>query len=276
MTHLRVGTYNVHKCKGTDWRVSAHRVADVICELQTDILAVQEILHPQAETISERAGLPFFFGQARLHDSEPYGNAIFTRLPVSSSEIYDLSVGGREPRACIRASVKLPESTPLHFFGVHLGTSFLERRKQARRIIEVLNGADLRGCRIVAGDFNEWTRGLATEMLSRCMQSADIVAHLRRTRTYPGLFPFLHLDHIYYDDGFHLRCMHLHNTRLALLASDHLPLLADFAISVNEHHRQDREQQGRGHHDDAPFEKAPESDLKAFAANCNQPENSRQ
>ncbi len=230
MTRFRLATYNVHKCKGVDWRVSPQRIADVICELKANIVATQEILYSHAEAISKRVAFPFTFGAARQHAGEPYGNAVFTRFPVFSSESYLLTVRMREPRQCLRVSLALTDREPLHLFAVHLGTSFLERREQARRFVspEILDRPDLQGARIVAGDFNEWTRGLATAMLSQCLQSADIVMHLKRSRTYPGVFPFLHLDHIYYDPAFYLRAMHLHRTRLALLASDHLPLIADF------------------------------------------------
>ena len=53
-------------------------------------------------------------------------------------------------------------------------------------------------------------------------------AHLNRSRTYPGMLPFLHLDHIYYDPTLHLERLSLVRTRKALLASDHLPLVGDF------------------------------------------------
>ena len=230
MIRFRVATYNVHKCKGVDWRVSPQRIADVICEIKADIIAVQELVYSQAEAISHRLELPFTFGLARHHENEPYGNAVFTRFPISSSESYDLTVRVREPRQCMRVSVALTNAHPLHFFAVHLGTSFLERRAQARRFLseEILEDSAVKGARIVAGDFNEWTRGLATQLLSRHLQSADIMMHLKRRRTYPGVLPFMHLDHIYYDRGFYLQQMHLHRTRLALLASDHLPLIADF------------------------------------------------
>jgi endonuclease/exonuclease/phosphatase family metal-dependent hydrolase len=83
----------------------------------------------------------------------------------------------------------------------------------------------------VLGDFNEWTRGLASRLLSAHLQSADVRHHLRRAKTYPGVLPFLHLDHIYYDDGaLELKRLTLHKTRTALVASDHLPLIADFEI----------------------------------------------
>ena len=230
MTRFRIATYNVHKCRGVDWRLNPQRVSDVIRECAPDILAVQEILYSQAEAISTSLQLPFTFGAARQHAGEPYGNAVFTRLSVTSSESHDITVPMREPRQCLRVSVTLPNRAPLHFFALHLGTSFFERRAQGRRVVsvEILEHPDLKNARIVAGDFNEWTRGLATRMLSRHLQSADIAMHLKRRRTYPGVFPLAHLDHVYYDAAFHLREMHLHRSRHALVASDHLPLIADF------------------------------------------------
>ncbi len=229
MTRLRIATYNVHKCKGIDWRVSPQRTAEVICELKADLLAAQEILYSQAETISDHLQLPFTFGPARKHAGEWYGNAVFTSLPVISHDCFDLTVPMREPRQCLRVTIRHGPK-PIHFFAVHLGTSFLERREQARKllshVLEPLNS----GPKFVAGDFNEWTRGLATQMLSRQLRSADVAIHLKRRSTYPGVFPLLHLDHIYYDPVFQLREMHLHRTRLALLASDHLPLLAEFEL----------------------------------------------
>jgi endonuclease/exonuclease/phosphatase family metal-dependent hydrolase len=42
------------------------------------------------------------------------------------------------------------------------------------------------------------------------------------------VLPFLHLDHIYYDAMLELKKLTLHKTRTALVASDHLPLIADF------------------------------------------------
>jgi endonuclease/exonuclease/phosphatase family metal-dependent hydrolase len=237
MIRFRIATYNVHKCKGVDLRTSPHRIAEVLGGMSADIVAVQEILHSQAACISAELALPVTFGVARHHGGEPYGNAIFSRLPVVSSEMHDLTVRRREPRQCLRVSFRLTHSQPIHLFAVHLGTSFFERRHQARRLIssEILHRADLERARILTGDFNEWTRGLTTQLASESLQSVDIASHLNRKTTYPGLFPFLHLDHIYYDPVFHLRDLHLERTRLALLASDHLPLVADFEIESADH-----------------------------------------
>ena len=94
----------------------------------------------------------------------------------------------------------------------------------------VLQNDKLKGPRVVLGDFNEWTRGLASRLLAEELRSADVRQHLRRARTYPGPLPILHLDHVYYDPALHLERLWLHKSLTALVASDHLPLVADFTI----------------------------------------------
>ena len=163
--------------------------------------------------------------------ASPMEMLVFSKLPVVSTESHDLTVRGREQRQCLRVSFQLPSGNTAHFFAVHLGTSFTERRRQARDLLspDVLLSSGTAKRRIIAGDFNEWSRGLATQMLSHHFESADILMHLKRRRTYPGVLPLLHLDHIYYDPDFKLRDMHLYRTKLALRASDHLPLIATFS-----------------------------------------------
>jgi len=58
----------------------------------------------------------------------------------------------------------------------------------------------------------------------------DLSTHLRRRRTYPGVLPVLHLDHIYLAGGVEVRRVELPRNRLTLMASDHLPLVADVVI----------------------------------------------
>ena len=62
------------------------------------------------------------------------------------------------------------------------------------------------------------------------LHSVDLYSHLKRRRTYPGFFPVLHLDHIYFSGNVEIRRVELPRTRLALVASDHLPLVADLRL----------------------------------------------
>src|SRR5215216_2769344 len=240
---LRIVTYNVHKCRGLDRRVRPARIVDVLREIDADIIALQEVLsvesegreENQARFIAEELKMIYSLGRTRMLRGGTYGNVVLSRFPLLETRNYDISVRGREQRGCLRADVEVAGKV-LHIFNVHLGTAYLERRYQARKLIDeaILNHQELRGTRIMLGDFNEWTRGLTTKMLASHLVSADIRHHLRRSKTYPGVFPLLHLDHIYFDPHLDLHCMTLHKTRAALVASDHLPLVADFRLRPDE------------------------------------------
>lgn len=234
MTLWRVATYNVHKCRGMDWRISPARTMNVLHQLQADVIAVQEIFEEQARLFANRLAFDYTFAPARILDGKQYGNAVFSRREPAFHAIYDLSVPGREPRNCVRVDLPLDRDKIVQVFTVHLGTSFFERRKQAQKLLskEVLSSDSLGGPRLVMGDFNEWTRGLVTRSLSHALQSADLQEHLGRGKTYPGIAPVLHLDHIYYEQPLHLHRLRLHRSFEALLASDHLPLVAEFRLAM--------------------------------------------
>ena len=51
---LRVATYNVHACVGTDGRHDPDRVASVITELDADIVALQEFTYPASVALETR------------------------------------------------------------------------------------------------------------------------------------------------------------------------------------------------------------------------------
>src|SRR5215471_17965145 len=173
---LRVVTYNVHKCRGMDGRVSATRVAEVLGEVDADIIALQEVMEHQAEAISAELKLPFVLGENRKHGEYAYGNVLLSRFPIRMMRNYDLSVHGREERGCLRADVVLNGDGLLHVFNVHLGTALVERRHQGRKLIapELLNDVEIRSPRLVLGDFNEWTSGLATRLLRSHLESANV------------------------------------------------------------------------------------------------------
>jgi endonuclease/exonuclease/phosphatase family metal-dependent hydrolase len=71
---------------------------------------------------------------------------------------------------------------------------------------------------------------IVTRTLSAEFHLTDLRSHLARTRTYPAILPFLHLDHIYLDHHFKIDKARFHRSRLSFLTSDHLPLVADMAL----------------------------------------------
>lgn len=159
-----------------------------------------------------------------------YGNTILSRFPLNNLCHTDVSHGWREARSVQRGDVCV-NGRVLHILNLHLGTGFFERRHQARALVdrEVLRASDMTGERFVIGDLNEWTRGLVTRTLTNELRRVDLEVPLFRRR-YPGFLPLLHLDYIYFEHTIGVRDAFFHSSRLSLIASDHLPLVADFAI----------------------------------------------
>ncbi|HZP24384.1 MAG TPA: endonuclease/exonuclease/phosphatase family protein [Terriglobales bacterium] len=240
---IRVATYNVHKCKGMDRRTSVERIVAVIRQLNADVIALQEIVaveggRPEYDQVRRITGelkeYDFCFGENRKLHGGAYGNLTLSRFPVKHCQNYDVTWHKRERRGCLRSDISLTDRAVLHVFNVHLGTGFVERRHQARRLLssEVLNRSELISPRIVAGDFNEWVRGLASRLMGNTFAAVEPKAFLRYARTYPGVLPLLHLDHFYFDRQLILRTFRLHRSRKALIASDHLPLVAEFELAL--------------------------------------------
>lgn len=238
MTHrtVRVATYNIHRCRGLDGRTLPARTTDVLKSIEADVIALQEVVGPSAaggghaEEIGAALGMGWVMAPARHLRGHQFGNAVLSRFPAKQHCQYDISWRTCERRCCQRVDLDIDDRT-LHLYNVHLGTAFLERRHQALRLSDIVHDRHVRGPKVVLGDFNEWTKGLATTMLSERLHSIDLRTHLRRRRTYPGLFPVLHLDHIYYEGQVEVVKVELPRTRKSLMASDHLPLVAELRIA---------------------------------------------
>ncbi len=237
---FRIATYNTHKCRGMDGRIRPHRVGQVLQELDADVIALQEIMslaggrreQNQAQFLADSVGLDYRMGETRQYRGAAYGNVILTRFPIRDVEAYDLTASRREARGCLRCDLEVAPGKIIHVFNIHLGTGYLERRKQAKLLVsrQVLLSPKLKHPRLILGDFNEWTRGLVSRMLAQRFESVDIQLHLNRRKTYPGVLPIMHLDHMYFDRHLALEEFLLHRSRMALMASDHLPLVAHFRL----------------------------------------------
>ena len=93
---LRIATYNVHKCKGLDGRVSVQRIAGVIGELDADVVALQEIFGAQAERLARELSLHSAFGENRQLMGDAYGNLVLSKHSLRSHCNYDVSIMGHE------------------------------------------------------------------------------------------------------------------------------------------------------------------------------------
>jgi len=232
---LRVVTYNIHRCRGLDGRTLPHRAIDVLLSLNADIIALQEVIGAgsggsgHAEEIGARLGMGWVMSPARQLRGHQFGNMVLSHFPIRQHYQYDLSWKTCEPRCCQRVDLAVEDRT-LHLFNVHLGTAFRERRAQAERLASIVHDRKVETPKIVLGDFNEWSQGFATAVLEEKLEAIDLSVYLRRKRTYPGILPLLHLDHIYYEGHVDIASVEVPRTRKSLIASDHLPFLAEFRV----------------------------------------------
>ena len=232
---VRIATYNVHRARGLDGRTRPERIAAVLRSIDADVVALQEVVGAgprgggHAEEIGAALGMGWVMAPARQLRGHQFGNAVLSRFPITQHLEHDLSWKTCEPRRMQRVDIAAHGCT-LHLYNVHLGTALFERRHQAHRLASIVSDRHTTGPKLVLGDFNEWMRGLATNLLSEKLNSVDLRSYLKRKRTYPGLFPILHLDHIYYAGKLEIVGIALPRTRLSLVASDHLPLVADVRI----------------------------------------------
>lgn len=233
-TTLRIVTYNIHRSRGMDRLIRPLRVAEVLRAIDADVIALQEVVGAgprgsHIEEIGAALGMGWVMAQTRELRGHQFGNVVLSRFPITEHCQHDLTYKTCEERCMQRVDVEVNGHT-LHVYNVHLGTAILERRHQAQRLAAIVSNRHVTGPKIVLGDFNEWTRGLTTTLLSSRLKSVDLQQYMKRRRHYPGLFPILHLDHIYYDGPLEIVHIEVFRNRLSLVASDHLPLIADVRI----------------------------------------------
>ncbi len=227
LTRVRVMTYNIHRARGLDGRERLERIADVLAEVDADIVALQEVLAPQAGALAAATGMRVAFARTRILPQGPYGNLCLTRLPLVSHASYSLTCRPFEPRGCLRADVDAGVG-PLHIFNVHLGLHYTERIHQVRMLGGILDRRRLPGPRLLLGDFNEWFNGHASRLLRA--EFGHPCGRRRSACTHPSVLPVFPLDRIYHDPMMRVERVAVHRSRLARVASDHLPTYADLRL----------------------------------------------
>ena len=235
-TTLRVATYNIHSCVGTDGRHDPERVAAVLDELDADAVGLQEVAaRPDRTPVDQFAYLARATGMAPI--AQPlvfeggghYGNMLLSRLGPLAARRLDLSQPAREPRGAIEARLDLGGGRRLRFVTTHLGLSAAERARQVARLLDVLDHEPHDGETVMAGDFNEWSP--LSPRLRRIRRWFG-AAVARRPPTFPARLPVLALDRIWSSPGLPIIRLAAHRSELARRASDHLPVIADLRLAA--------------------------------------------
>ena len=228
---FEIATYNVHRWSGVAggrrWRPEL--ASEVIGELDSDVIALQEVLRPLGsddplERIADELQLHLAFVSTRSHRRGDLGNAILSRWPMTGVFTLDLSHGRLERRSAIVAQFR-GDSRSIAVVATHLG---LVDRTRERQVRSLLAHPQLQGPTVLLGDMNAWRRCRATRQLDRELTER----HHNKSwpPTFPAARPVLALDRVY-ARGARVREIRTHNSRSARRGSDHLPVIATIELA---------------------------------------------
>ncbi|CAM5195876.1 Metal-dependent hydrolase, endonuclease/exonuclease/phosphatase family OS=Bosea thiooxidans OX=53254 GN=SAMN05660750_03791 PE=4 SV=1 [Bosea thiooxidans] len=233
-----VASYNVHKCVGVDGRFDPTRIAQVIREIAPDIIALQEAdkrfgarhgLLDLARLKDETGLVPVPVESANAAAHGWHGNVVLIRQGLVR-DVHQVSLPGLEPRGALVVDIDLESGAELRIVAAHLGLLRRSRSQQARMLIEIMRSRDERAT-LLLGDLNEWRLGdrSALRELGPAFGALPMPVP-----SFPSGLPLLALDRIIADRPEILSDVAVHDTPLARVASDHLPIKAFVDPSLTE------------------------------------------
>ena len=243
---MKVLTYNIHRAIGVDRRFRPERIVRILQHYEADVVLLQEVDEgaPRsrelnlAQELARAAGYPHFaLGHNVSLRKGRYGNATLSRFPILRERNIDLSVAQSWiRRGCQHTSVQVNERTQLEVFNLHLGLSARERQQQ----IELLSrshefsGVPAGTPLLVGGDFNDWRSLLWPTFTNgfgfRCATDSK-TGRRGALATYPSFSPQGGLDRIYFRGPLRLLTVRRCRLQVSRVASDHLPVIADFEMA---------------------------------------------
>lgn len=237
---LKVVSWNIHRCFGSDRKYRPDRIAQVLADIDADVVALQEVdsslrVNDEIDQLTYLAnglGLQAIMGPTLNRDYGVYGNAILTRAAPQSARKHDLSFRKFEPRGAL--IVELATGTiPVRIVNVHLGLKYWERAFQIERLLKELIWKDIdpdleeTTSTILLGDFNEWFPYTFNGVrLRKAFPFAS-----PRFRTFPAAWPRFALDRIFASGRINEFHCEVSDTAGSRIASDHLPVIASLRFA---------------------------------------------
>ena len=137
-----------------------------------------------------------------------------------------------EPRHAIWTSITI-NGKEIYFVNTHLSLRAAERFEQIKGILgpEWLNIGSHSVPTILCGDFNEGLRSQGYRLVRESFDEVkSTMSPESSKKTFVSLCPFFEVDHIFFNGNLSVNSVSVPSTPLTRVASDHLPVIADFII----------------------------------------------
>ncbi len=264
---LSIATYNIHKGVSAFGRKARiHGIKEAVGLLDADLVFLQEVqgqhnFHAENHTRWPEMGQHEFlageshesaYGMNAVYEHGHHGNALLSRFPIASFANYDVSDHAYEHRGILHAVVLMAQQE-VHCFVIHLGLFAASRRRQVLALIsEIKNSVPDNAALIIAGDFNDWSKGLsqtlyrelgvieafdlgapptASEFSWRGVRGFFNKSRSVHARTFPAGMPWLCLDRMYLR-GFEVETAAVLGGEPWTSLSDHVPIVATLKLLV--------------------------------------------
>ena len=225
---IKVASYNMRKSIGTDRRRRPERTLQTLCEIDADVICLQEAdrrfgsrasvitTHLLAEHTDWKA-IPL---NHRSLSMGWHGNAILVRKSVEVVGHEMIHLPALEPRGAVMADVRV-SGHMLRVIGMHLDLSGLWRRRQAHTILAHIAASTAQYPTVMMGDLNDWSAA------SGCLRDfARYFTFAPTGASFHARRPVAQLDRIMVSKELRVVEAGVHMSATARTASDHLPIWA--------------------------------------------------
>lgn len=222
---MRLASYNMRKAFGLDWRRNPMRIADILAEIDADIVVLQEAdkrLGARAgvlpvQHVQDALGYTLADVATRTQSHGWHGNAILYKSEQTVTKTGRIELPTLEPRGAVSVEFASPA---VEIIGVHLGLSPGMRRKQ----MQALAAQTAHGQHpvIIAGDFN--ARKFDPSWLGPDTRIVSPGPSFHTARPRAALDRFALIGAVQHVSS------HVHNSAGARRASDHLPIVLNFEL----------------------------------------------
>ncbi|MBX2998121.1 MAG: endonuclease/exonuclease/phosphatase family protein [Caldilineaceae bacterium] len=170
----RLLTYNIRGWRTLANEFNLEAVAQVIADTGADIVALNEVFHPQRKAdnrlpenttalayLAQRLDMHYVFGPCLRWPAtqdlpeHSYGNALLSRWPIIASAAHHLTpVEGKEQRGLLEGRILLPDNRTFTVYVTHLDHTDEAARMTQLRALRSWTIRDRNRPHVVMGDFN--------------------------------------------------------------------------------------------------------------------------